>query len=94
MTKAKKFDMKKQRVIDGEHKQILTQNMKEERKFGGLKSKNKRSVAMPGSKASKWKSQSSAFRNAMRAARGAKPLDDGYGAVGGGGGGFDSDYVP
>lgn len=82
-TKAKKFNTQKQRVIDGEHKQVLTQQKREERKFGGLKSKNKRNAALPGSKQNKWKKQSEAFRNAMRAARGAKPLNSGYGDVGG-----------
>lgn len=64
----------------------MKEKKREERKFGGLKSKTKRSAALPGTKKGKWAKQSSAFRNAMRAARGAKPLDEGYG--GGGAGGF------
>lgn len=93
-TKAKKFNMQKQRIIDGDHRQALTQAKREERKFGGLKNKTKRSVAMPGSNASKWKKQSSAFRNAMRAARGAKPLNEGYGDFGGGAAEPDNDFIP
>ena len=64
---------------------------REDRKFGGLKSKTKRSAAMPGSKKSKWQKQSSAFRNAMRAARGAKPLNEGYGGGAGDFGGPDEE---
>jgi len=81
-TKAKKFNMQKQRVLDGEHKQLLVNSKKEERKFGGLKNKSKRTGNLPGSKQNKWLAKSSAFRNAMRAARGAKPLDSGYGGAG------------
>lgn len=97
-TKAKKFNTQKQRVIDGDHHQILREAKKEERKFGGLKNKKtKRSAGLPGNNKSKWQKQSEAFRNAMRAARGAKPLDSGYGGGAGmGGGGFDDndDFVP
>lgn len=89
--------MQGQRLIDNEHKQILKDSKKEERKFGGLSNKNKRTGALPGSKKSKWEKQSNAFRNAMRAARGAKPLNNDGGFGGGGGGGAyedDNDFVP
>mmetsp|Transcript_27079 Transcript_27079/g.23933 ORF Transcript_27079/g.23933 Transcript_27079/m.23933 type:complete len:91 (-) Transcript_27079:162-434(-) len=71
--------MQSQRVIDGEHQDILRENKREERKFGGLKSKNKRSAAPVGTKKNKWLKESESFRNAMRAARGAKPLANEYG---------------
>ena len=82
-TKAKKFDMQKQRIIDSDHKQLLNEQKKEERKFGGLKSKSKRPTATSGGKG-KWLKQSEQFRNAMRAARGAKPLEPSGGGFGGG----------
>ena len=66
--------MQSKRIIDNNHKEILTDMKKEERKFGGLKSKSKRTGALPGSNKGKWLKQSEQFRNAMRAARGAKPL--------------------
>lgn len=94
-TKAKKFNMQAQRVIDNDHKQILRDKQREDRKFGGLKDKNKRSAAPPGSKKGKWLKQSEAFRNAMRAARGAKPINgSGGGDYGGGSYQEDNDFVP
>ena len=83
-------------MIDGDHGQILKDAKREERKFGDLKNKKtKRSAGLPGNNKSKWQKQSEAFRNAMRAARGAKPLNSGYGGDMGGGG-FDEpdDFVP
>ena len=71
--------MQKQRITDSDHKEIFRNKKREERKFGGLNSKNKRSAAMPGAKKSKWAKESANFRNAMRAARGAKPLNEGFG---------------
>lgn len=94
-TKAKKFNMQAQRVIDNDHKQLLRDKQKEDRKFGGLKDKNKRSAALPGSNKGKWLKQSEAFRNAMRAARGAKPLNGGGGGDYGAGSTQEDDgYVP
>lgn len=37
-------------MIDGEHLNIIKEKKREDRKFGGLKSKNKRSAGFPGSK--------------------------------------------
>jgi hypothetical protein len=80
-TKAKKFNIQKQRIIDGEHKDLLVNQKREERKFTGLKNKSKRTGNLPGSKKNKWATQSLAFRNAIRQARGAKPLSVGPGGV-------------
>lgn len=67
--------MQSKRIIDNDHKEILTDKKKEERKFGGLKGKNSKGGAMTAvSKKNKWLKESEQFRNAMRAARGAKPL--------------------
>ena len=79
--------MQKQRIIDSDHQQIIKEVKKEERKFGGLKSKAKGKPV--GQSGGKWMKQSEQFRNAMRAARGAKPLP----SMGGGFGGDDS-YEP
>lgn len=94
-TKAKKFNSQKHRIIDGEHKQLLADQKKEERKFTGLKNKSKRTGNLPGSKKNKWAAQSLAFRNAIRQARGAKPLTEGPGGITAGAGGFeeDNDFV-
>lgn len=96
LTKAKKFNMQNQRIIDNDHKQILTEQKKEERKFGGLKNnKSKRTAGLPGAKKGKWLNKSEAFRNAMRAARGAAPIG-GSSYPGASGGGYeepDDDFV-
>jgi hypothetical protein len=89
-TKAKKFNMQSQRVIDSDHQQILKEQKREERKFKGLKnSKLKRSAAMPGTKKGKWLNKSENFRNAMRAARGAAPIGGASYGGGGASGGYE-----